>query len=57
MSITAEKAQDFGSDAQTITCMEVTEMVRKQHKNIVEQTPFLLCLQGVKFVADDIRVL
>lgn len=26
------------------------------HKNIVEQTPFLLCLQGVKFVADDLRV-
>lgn len=26
------------------------------HKNIVDQTPFLLCLQGVKFVADDLRV-
>lgn len=25
------------------------------HKNIVDQTPFLLCLQGVKFVADDMN--
>lgn len=27
--ITAEKAQNFGSDVQTITSMEVAEMVRK----------------------------
>lgn len=134
--LTTEKAQNFGSNAQTITSMEVAQMVGKEHKellrdirryaeqlaeskialgdfftestyldannqsrpcylitkkgcefiahkltgikgteftaryinrfhemedaivhgNVVEQSPFILCLQGVKFVADDLRV-
>lgn len=136
VTLTTEKAQNFGSNAQTITSMEVAEMIGKQHKNLladirgyvgelgelniqptdffaestyrteqnkvlpcydvtkkgcefiahkltgikgteftaryinrfhdmedvivhgnmVEQTPFLLCLQGVRFVADDLRI-
>lgn len=35
MPITTEKAQNFGSNAQTITSMEVAEMVGKEHKNII----------------------
>lgn len=34
-TFTTEKAQNSGSDVQTITSMEVAKMVRKQHKNLV----------------------
>ncbi len=34
-SITAEKAHNYGSDAQTITSLEVAEMVEKEHKDLL----------------------
>lgn len=35
MPITAEKAQNFGSNIQTITSMEVAEMVGKRHDHLI----------------------